>query len=156
MKTKDTYLGGAIRRVESGTVIVLKLLLVLAVTVAIGVLFVLFFSGVRVHITEISSVAVLQSAMQRVFAGVLLVLLGLELIETLNAYSAEHRVRIEVVLIVAMIALGRHIVQMDFEHLGGPMLFGVAGLMIALALSYFLVRRVHPEHEASGEKRDAR
>ena len=152
MNTNDKYLARAIRLFESGTVIVLKLLLVLAVAVAIGILFVLFFSGVRAHVTEISSVAALQSALQSVFAGVLLVLLGLELIETLNAYSAEHRVRIEVVLIVAMIALGRHIVQMDFEHLSGSLLFGVAGLMTALAGSYFLVRRAHPESQASGER----
>ena len=44
---------------------------------------------------------------------------------------------------VAMIALGRHIVQMDFEHLSGPVLLGVALLMVALATSYFVIRRAH-------------
>ena len=136
-------LGETFKKFEAASVVVLKLLLMLSVAVAIVMLYVLFFGGIREHLTSIESVVGLQTALQHVFAGVLLVLLGLELIETLNAYSADHHVRIEVVLIVAMIALGRHIVQMDFEHLSGPVLFGVAALMIALAVSYFAIRRSH-------------
>ena len=135
----------AFRKFEDVSVIVLKVLLIVSVAVAIVMLYVLFFNGIRGHLTSIESVGGLQTALPRVFAGVLLVLLGLELIETLNAYSADHHVRIEVVLIVAMIALGRHIVQMDFEHLSGPVLFGVAALMVALAVSYFAIRRSHRE-----------
>lgn len=136
-------LAQSFKKFESAAVIALKLLLIMSVAVAVIMLYVLFFGGVGAHVTSIENVGGLQTALQRVFAGVLLVLLGLELIETLNAYSADHHVRIEVVLIVAMIALGRHIVQMDFEHLSGPVLFGVAALMIALALSYFAIKRAH-------------
>lgn len=133
----------AFKKFEAASVIVLKLLLIMSVAVAIVMLYVLFFSGIREHLNAIDSVGGLQTALQHVFAGVLLVLLGLELIETLNAYSADHHVRIEVVLIVAMIALGRHIVQMDFAHLSGPVLLGVAALTFALAASYFVIKRAH-------------
>ena len=136
-------LADAFKKFEAASVTVLKLLLIMSVAVAIILLYVLFFRGIGTYLTSIEDVGGLQTGLQRVFAGVLLVLLGLELIETLNAYSADHHVRIEVVLIVAMIALGRHIVQMDFEHLSGPVLFGVAALMIALAVSYFAIRRSH-------------
>jgi uncharacterized membrane protein (DUF373 family) len=71
------------------------------------------------------------------------VLLGLELIETLKTYFAEHYVQIEGILIVAMIAAGRHIVQIDFDHLGGPTLVGAAALIVALAVGYFLVESTH-------------
>lgn len=133
----------AFKKFEATAVIVLKLLLIMAVAVAIIMLYVLFFGGIREHLASIDTVGNLQTALQRVFAGVLLVLLGLELIETLNAYSADHHVRIEVVLMVAMIALGRHIVQMDFEHLSGPVLLGSALLMVSLAISYLVIRRAH-------------
>jgi uncharacterized membrane protein (DUF373 family) len=136
-------LADAFKKFEAASVIVLKVLLIMSVAIAIVMLYVLFFSGIRAHLMAIDSVSAVQTALQHVFAGVLLVLLGLELIETLNAYSADHHVRIEVVLIVAMIALGRHIVQMDFEHLSGPVLFGVAALMIALAVSYYAIKRAH-------------
>ena len=140
---RNGFASDAFRKFEAAAVIVLKLLLIMSVAVAIVMLYVLFFSGIREHLASIDTVGNLQNALQRVFAGVLLVLLGLELIETLNAYSADHHVRIEVVLIVAMIALGRHIVQMDFEHVSGPVLLGVAALMAALAASYFGIRRAH-------------
>lgn len=132
-----------VARFEVLVVLALKVLLTLAVALAIVLLYVLFINGVREQTTAIDNVGRLQSALQQVFAGVLLVLLGLELIETLNVYAAEHHVRIEVILIVAMIALGRHIVQMDFEHLSGPVLLGVAGLMTGLAASYFLITSAH-------------
>jgi hypothetical protein len=42
---------------------------------------------------------------------------------------------------------------MDFEHLSGPVLFGVAAVMIALAISYFAIRRSHSESAGSGAQR---
>ena len=150
---RDGFFPKALARFEAATVAALKLLLVLAVAVAVIVLYVLFVGGVRAHLTSIDNMASLQSALQRVFAGVLLVLLGLELIETLKAYSADHRVRIEVVLIVAMIALGRHVVQMDFEHLSAGLLLSVGGLMTALAVSYFVIKKAH---ELDRREKDAR
>ena len=78
-------------------------------------------------------------------------LLGLELIDTLKVYFAEHNIRTEVILIVAMIAVGRHIIQVDYHHTGGLELIGIATIMIALAVSYFLVKKSRfeagpPEH----------
>ena len=56
------------------------------------------------------------AVLQRGFGGVLVVLLGLELLDTLKAYFSEHHIRVEVIIVVAMIAVGRHIIQLDFEH----------------------------------------
>jgi uncharacterized membrane protein (DUF373 family) len=118
-------------------------LLVLSVAIGIVVLYVLFINGVRSNLTNIDSVAGVQTALQQVFAGVLLILMGLELIETLKTYFAEHAVRIEVILIIALIAVGRHVVQVDVVHLSGATLAGMAALIIALSLSYFLVKKAH-------------
>jgi uncharacterized membrane protein (DUF373 family) len=132
-----------LKKFERVAVIAVGLLLVVAVAVSIVVLYVLFINGVRTNLVAINSVAEMQSALQRTFAGVLLVMMGLELIETLKTYFAEHHVRIEVILIVAMIAVGRHIVQIDLEHTSAPAFLGIAGLMVGLGVSYFLVRRTH-------------
>jgi uncharacterized membrane protein (DUF373 family) len=140
----DTYPGEKIvKKFEFAAVIAVELLLLLSVTIAIFVLYVLFINGLRTNLTAIHSVGEMQGALQQVFAGVLLVLLGLELIETLKTYFIERYIRIEVILIVAMIAVGRHILHIDLEHTGGPALLGIAALMIALAVSYFLVKRTH-------------
>jgi len=70
---------------------------------------------------------------------VLLLMLGLELLETLKTYFKHYHIRTEVILVVAMIAVGRHIIQFDFEHTSGSVLAGMAGLILALAMSYYLV-----------------
>ncbi len=89
----------------------------------------------------IGSIPELQEAVQRAFAGVLLVVLGLELMETLRLYVAEHRVRLETILIVAIVAIGRHLIQLDVEHQDGVWLLGVGALFLALTGGYFLVKR---------------
>jgi uncharacterized membrane protein (DUF373 family) len=126
-------------------VVAVGLLLALSVAIAVLVLYVLFFYGVRTGLATLETVSGVQLALQNVFGGVLLVLLGLELIDTLKVYFAEHRIRTEVILIVAMIAVGRHVIQIDFEHAGGLELIGTATIMLALAVSYFLVKKTASE-----------
>jgi uncharacterized membrane protein (DUF373 family) len=84
----------------------------------------------RIAVT-IDSVGQLQKAMQHGFAGALLLLIGLELLETVRAYLADRHIRLEVVLVVAIIAAGRHIIMLDLDHLIGLSLFGIAALMLA-------------------------
>jgi uncharacterized membrane protein (DUF373 family) len=133
----------AILRVFETTVVVMVgLLLAVAVAVAVVVLYVALFSGLHVGLAAtLESAGGLQIVLQNVFGGVLLVLLGLELIDTLKVYFAEHSIRTEVILVVAMIAVGRHIIQIDYEHTSGLELIGMATIMVALAVSYFLVKK---------------
>ena len=72
-----------------------------------------------------------------------MVLLGLELLQTLKAYFREHQLQIEVILVVAMIAIGRHIIQVDIAHMPGAQLAGLALLIASLAASYYLVKKAH-------------
>jgi uncharacterized membrane protein (DUF373 family) len=137
-----------IRRFEVVTVVAVELLLVVAVATAIVVLYWLFIHGIRANLTSIESVDVLEDRLGRIFAGVLVVLLGLELIETLKAYFVEHHVRTELILAVALIALGRHIIQIDVAHASGVQLVGVAALILALALGYFVIRKSHAQSGA--------
>jgi len=121
----------------------LQLLLVILIVIATIMLFVLFFQGIRSNIGEIGSTEELHAVLQRGFGGVLVVLLGLELLDTLKAYFSEHHIRVEVIIVVAMIAVGRHIIQLDFEHASASLLLGLSALILVLATGYFLVRRSH-------------
>jgi uncharacterized membrane protein (DUF373 family) len=134
-----------IRRFEVITVLAVQLLLVLAVAAATLVIFVLFFHGLRANLAAIESVEALQEKLSRAFAGVLIVLLGLELIETLKAYFVEHHVRAELIFTVALIGLGRHVLQLNVEHASGAQLAGLAALIASLAVGYFLIRRSHAQ-----------
>ena len=132
-----------VRWFEIVIVTALQVLLVMLIVVATITLYGLFLEGVRNNIGEIGSAEDLHGLLQRGFGGVLIVLLGLELMETLKTYFSEHHIRVEVILVVAIIAVGRHIIKLDFEHESASLLYGLSALMIALAAGYFLVRSSH-------------
>ena len=120
------------------TLTLLQMFLIGTATVS---LFVLLYVRFRPAVSGIQDLDDLQVAIQRGFGGVLLVLLGLELLETLRTYFVERRIRLEVVMTVALIAIGRHVIQLDYGHIGGLELFGIAGLILALSGGYFLIRK---------------
>ena len=130
-----------IHRVELIIISAMQLLLIFAIATATVVLFVLFTRNLIADASRIESVADLLPTMQQSFAGILIVVLGLELLETLKTYFTEHHVRVEVILVVAIIAVGRHVIQVDFEHTPGTTDLGLAALIVALVVGYFLVRK---------------
>jgi uncharacterized membrane protein (DUF373 family) len=131
------------RKFEFVAVTALQTLIMLSVAVGTVALFALFIGALRSQVPQIGSLANLQPLLQRSFSGVLMVLLGLELLETLRTYFDEHHIRVEVILVVAMIAAGRAIIEIDFAHSPGMQLLGYGALMASLAVSYFLVKKAH-------------
>ena len=92
-----------IGKFEGAVVALLQLLLVLAVSLGTIQLFMLFVTRFSGAWNGIDTADDLHIVMQRAFGGVLAVVLGLELIETLKVYFHEHKVRVEVIMIVGMI-----------------------------------------------------
>lgn len=130
-----------IEKFEAWIVAILQLLLVVAVTVGTIQLFIIFIERLPDVWRDIANAADLHNAMQGAFGGVLVVVLGLELIETLKVYFHEHQVRVEVIMTVGLIAVGRHVIQVDYEHVQASQLVGLGALIVALAFGYFLVGR---------------
>jgi uncharacterized membrane protein (DUF373 family) len=126
---------------EQLIVVALQLLIVVVVFVSTVVLFALAIDGLRRQAYQIGNVADLLSMVQRSIAGVLIVVLGLEVLETLKAYFRDHHVRLEVILVVAIIAASRYLVQLDFEHATALGLFGISAVITSLCLGYFLVKK---------------
>lgn len=89
------------------------------------------------------------------FGQFLLVLIGIELLHSMKVYVERREVHLETVLAVAVIAVARKIVVVDPKDLREPALLGIAALMLALAVGYYLVRRTHRENGAtdSGSRR---
>jgi len=83
-----------------------------------------------------------------IFGLFLLVLIGIELLETIKTYLFEHLIRVEVVFMVALIALARKIIILDVSVYPSLTLVGIGIILVALSLGYFLIRRSH--HEAGG------
>jgi uncharacterized membrane protein (DUF373 family) len=76
-----------------------------------------------------------------IFGFFLLILIGVELLETIKAYLTQGVVHVEVVLMVALIAISRKVIILDIKGLPGLAVFGIAALILSIAVAYYLVKR---------------
>lgn len=77
-----------------------------------------------------------------IFGFFLLVLIGIELLETIKAYVEEHVVHAEVVLEVAMIAIARKVITLEVKETPSLTLIGISAIILALAVAFFIVKRM--------------
>lgn len=85
-----------------------------------------------------------------IFGFFLLVLIGVELLETIKAYFDAHVVHVEIVLEVAMIAIARKVITLEVKELPGLTLIGISAIILALAVAFFFVKRtIHAPTEGA-------
>ena len=120
---------------------ILRGIMGLGVSVAVAILVLLVLRELGRSWSQIDTIAELQEAVQALFAGVLLVVLGLELMDTLRNYFIEHRLRVEFLISVALIAVARHVIQLDYEHVSLWLVIAIAVLIFSLAASYVGIRK---------------
>jgi len=133
---------------ESSILVVLHIGLAILVAVGVVRLFLLIPQNFARSWGEVTDATTFQDVFQRALGGFLVILLGLELLETVRVYTREHRVKLEVVFVVAMIAISRHIIQLNFHEASGVTLLGSAALLISFAAGYFLVKRSAPRPDS--------
>jgi uncharacterized membrane protein (DUF373 family) len=75
-----------------------------------------------------------------IFGYFLLVLIGVELLETLKAYLTRDVIHVRVVLEVALIAMARKVIIAEPNLIPGVTLLGIAALILALAVAFYFER----------------
>jgi uncharacterized membrane protein (DUF373 family) len=75
-----------------------------------------------------------------IFGYFLLVLIGVELLETLKAYLSKDVIHVRVVLEVALIAMARKVIIEEPHSVPGLTLIGIAALILALGIAYYFER----------------
>jgi uncharacterized membrane protein (DUF373 family) len=84
-----------------------------------------------------------------IFGLFMLVLIGIELLETImKTYLMEGKPHFEVVLSVAIIAIARKVIILDVKEVESLSLFGIAAIVIALTAGYFLMKRSQGQGES--------
>jgi len=73
------------------------------------------------------------------FGYFLLILIGLEFVETIKAYLEENEFHVEIIILVAIIAIARKVILLGSAPAGE--LIGIALIIIALCGGYYLIRR---------------
>jgi uncharacterized membrane protein (DUF373 family) len=76
----------------------------------------------------------------------MLVLIGIELLETImKTYITQDQPHYEVVLSVAIIAIARKVIILDVKEVDSLSLIGIASIIMALTIGYFLMKRNHSQ-----------
>jgi uncharacterized membrane protein (DUF373 family) len=77
------------------------------------------------------------------FAAMLVVLIGVELLDTIKVYITDRTIRVELILSVGLVAITRKVIILDSAHMEGLTLIGIASVVLSLSASYMLVKRAH-------------
>jgi uncharacterized membrane protein (DUF373 family) len=80
-----------------------------------------------------------------IFGYFLLVLIGVELLETLKAYVKRDVIHVRVVLEVALIAMARKVIIEEPNNVPSLTLFGIAALILALGIAFYFERQAKRE-----------
>lgn len=75
------------------------------------------------------------------FGGFLLVLIGIELLDTIKIYLKSNVIHVEVVILVAIIALARKIIILKVEEYDGIVMIGIGILILGMTGAYYLIRK---------------
>ena len=79
--------------------------------------------------------------MLEIFGFFMMVLIGHELLESIKAYLVEDKIHAEVIFLVAIVAVSRKIIILDYKTTTPEMLYGMAAVIVALGVGFFLVRK---------------
>jgi uncharacterized membrane protein (DUF373 family) len=135
-------------KVQKSTVIVLAGMLVLVMVLSTVHLGVLIFEQIMAPPRFLIAV----QGLLEIFGYFLLVLIGVELIETLKAYVRKDAVHVRVVLEVALIAMARKVIIEEPNVVPSLTLFGIAALILALAIAFHFERQgKHEPHNLASE-----
>ena len=116
------------------SLLIMMVAVVLLSTIELGWLIIKDIGTPPIFILEIDELL-------EIFGMFLLVLIGVELLETVKMYLENKTVHVEVVFTVAMIAIARKVIILDVKELSSLTLIGIGVIIFALSAGYYLVRR---------------
>ena len=97
-------------------------------------------------LTDITTPWVLDShEVITVLGGFLLVLIGVELLDTIKAYFRENAIHVEIVVLLAIIAVARKVILLDPSGMSGTdygiELMGIGVIVVGLSTGYYLIKK---------------
>ncbi len=134
--TKDENFMYAIENIEVLVSKVLSIFLVLVILVAIVELGISICKELFNPHTGTFSTRLLN-----IFGLFLDVLIALEILENITAYLRKHVFQVELVIVTSLIAVSRKIILLDLEKVPGIDIIGLGVAILALSISYWIIRR---------------
>jgi|SRR5208337_171069 len=81
------------------------------------------------------------AALVEVLGTFLLVLIAIELLDTMMEYFRENAIHVEIVVLLAIIAIARKVILLDPSQTNGIELIGIGVVIIGLAGAYYMIRK---------------
>lgn len=119
-------------RMVTATLLVMLAMVIVLALIDLGWLLVRDILKPPIFILEVADLLEL-------FGFFLLVLIGLELLETIKHYYLDGWIELKVIFAVALIALGRKIIVLEPRDYSGLTLIGIGVIIIALVVGYYVV-----------------
>ena len=79
----------------------------------------------------------------------LLLVVCVELMDTLYAYAIKQQIHVEIVILVALTAVARELIVFDYVTVSAEVLIGVGAAIMSLSISYYLIRKSRANMEAT-------
>ncbi len=134
----------AIKQVDGVVAKFLSILMVIVIAVAIIDLSFFLVEELRAQpLGALNKTAVISA-----FGLFLNVLIALEILENITAYLRKHVVQVELVIVTSLIAVARKIIIFDFSKQSGVDLLGLGTAVLALSISYWIVKRMNTKHSS--------
>ena len=137
MTRGDSLLKSAVKRIEEGIIRTLIILMSILLVLATAQLAYQVVVSALASSTFVMDLDVLMD----LFGVFMLVLIGIELLDTIKVYFKEHVIHVEVVMLVAIIAIARKIILVDFGKYSAAEMLAVAAIVLALAAGYYLIKK---------------
>ncbi|MCP4178117.1 MAG: phosphate-starvation-inducible PsiE family protein [bacterium] len=128
---KFTYL---FEKIIISVLLVLMMVAVLITTAELGYLLIIDILKPPVFLLRINSIT-------EIFGFFFMVLIGLELLETIKAYLEDSKLHVEIVFLVAMIAVARKIIIIDYSKTNPEILFAISSVIISLSIGYYFMKK---------------
>jgi uncharacterized membrane protein (DUF373 family) len=130
-----------VNKFEKGVYAFLMALLMLVLLRSLFDLVMLLYSALFLNTPALLK----QKELIAVLGAFLLVLIGVELLDTIKAYFIENAIHVEIVVLLAIIAIARKVILMDptgksgFEF--GFELMGIGVIVVGLSAGYYMIKQ---------------
>lgn len=93
------------------------------------------------------------------FGAFIAVMIAIEIFENLTIYLRQNVIEVELVMATALMAIARRVIVLDYKELSAEYVWVTAGVVLAMSIGYWLVRRqsdrkvdrVRPRRPAAAE-----
>lgn len=130
-----------INKFEVGVFYVLSFIIVLYISIEIIELIYQFGKALLLKSDANSRLLITKEQTALVLPVFFNILIAIELINTFNVYIKDHSIKVQSILLIGLMAVGRKLLVLDVGHADGLSNIGLASVILALSLGYYLVRK---------------